>query len=118
MNWLTKISSEVKISNEAFPPQFSPDLVEEIEYRMEQSEELRLETAPFIFLYMIVNDILDSEIIPKWRKSIYSWMIDLGVFREISPEEMSDTLVSDGKKYDFRMNNKFYIFNKHPEGYL
>jgi hypothetical protein len=51
-------------------------------------------------------------------KQIRQTLIDLGHYREISPEEMANTVTMGGKKYDFAMNKKKYVWDKHLDGFL
>ncbi len=47
---------------------------------------------------------------------IRKFLIDLGVYIEITPEEMQNVVDTTGKRFDFRMRGKYYTFNKHPVG--
>lgn len=137
MNWLQKTSQNdlvnhakavVQQSFDMVPSYFPPDLKSEIEYRFTSwvngveldehfSEDVISET-PFSLLYSTVSDIEDQDIRLRrsWIIAIRNWQIELGVYVAITPEEMQNTVVSGGKKYEFKINGVFYTFDKHPPG--
>ena len=132
MNWLIKTSQDdyqyflMKVrllAKNSFPV----DLFEEIEYQLDITKETiddeiarfgeadTITESPGRYLEEILSNILYSDPQPprKWIVAIYKWEINNGIYREISSEEMDRTQVSHGKKYDFKMNGKYYVFNKH-----
>jgi len=66
-------------------------------------------------IYDIINSIYDDSLYSnKWKKAIRLYWIKNGAYREITKEEMNNVFVTTGKKYDFKMDGKFYVFNHHP----
>lgn len=68
-------------------------------------------------IYDLMQDCDDPALIAyEYRSELHSYGIELGVWREITQEEMDNTTIhtSSGrraKKYDFKKNGKFYVFN-------
>jgi hypothetical protein len=62
----------------------------------------------------LMNDLeefsVETSVIRKARKDLRQLGIQLGIYREITEEEMSRVYVSCGKKYDFKLNGKWYVF--------
>jgi len=46
-----------------------------------------------------------------FKKELRALEIQLGIVRPISQKEMDNTYVTRGKKYDFKLNGIFYVFN-------
>lgn len=132
MNWLQKTSSDIvsharnvaKNSLSMIPSFFPSDLKEEIEYLLGiwvESIKIgdQLNENPFGLLYDIVGDVesdASAENNRRWMVSIRRWLIELGVYAVITPEEMQAMSTLGGKRYDFKMNGMHYIFKNHPLG--
>lgn len=119
MNWLEK-TTNLDLVNQAkqlIPAYFPLDLQQEILVQFDISEDWTYKD-PFLLLYAIIYEVESSEGIPrKWIIAIRKYLIELGVYRAWSPEELS-RVVSIGKKYDFKMQGQYYMFEEHPNGFI
>ena len=50
---------------------------------------------------------------PEFVREFRGLEIAVGVYREITREEMRNTSVSRGKKYDLKLYGKFFVFDRH-----
>ena len=119
MSWLQKIANFDLVNQvkQLIPPYFPSDLQQEILIQLDASEDWTYKD-PFLLLYAIIYEVESYEGIPrKWIMAIRKYLIELGVYQVWSPEELS-RMVSTGKKYDFKMQGQYYVFEEHPNGYL
>lgn len=85
-----------------------PDIMDELEYLSEGYEEG--ENIKQAFEDAI--DIAESEGNKKDLNKLRKIGISVGMFREISEEEISRTTVSGGKAWDFSQGKKKYVFDE------
>jgi hypothetical protein len=113
MNWYKKAQSIVDNIK------FSTGLEEEIQYIMDTFNESPPEdrdneilTRPEA-IHRIMQDMSDSGMIASdFKKELENFGAKIGIFKEISKEEMANTMISGrGRKYDFKRGDKYYVFD-------
>lgn len=100
---------------------FSKGLNNEVEYLLDSSEEMIEDdfggdrgAARKEIIKELIQD-MDEPDHPagEFKKELEDYGVKVGVFREITKDEMARTVVisrSRGKKYDFKRGGKFYVF--------
>lgn len=93
----------------------SPELLEEIQYFLDLDCEEGEDGYTFVSAWNTVLGRADDPDFynAKFLKNVRRVGIALGVYREISDAELSRTYVSRGKAYDFALDGKKYLFDKH-----
>ena len=105
---------------------FSGGLAAELFDRVETSLENPDDPAdmpPDHRLYYAAADLYDDghagEPIPAtWRATLRLYFISLGVFREITDDELDRTYVTRGRKHDFTLAGVKYVFDRHPDFFM
>jgi hypothetical protein len=49
----------------------------------------------------------------RFRRNVQRLLVGLGEYRAITRVEMDQTYVSRGKKYDFKLDGRFYVWDHH-----
>jgi len=87
---------------------FSKELEVEIAEKMDASED----AVRSICIKELMEDMDDRGLIAwDYRRELQNYGIAIGVFKEITEEDMQSIIVSSGKKYDFKRNGKYYSFD-------
>lgn len=88
---------------------FSKELEEEITERLDISEgELDRNT----YLRWLIEDMDDSNTIAyRFRAELREYAISIGIYREVSKVELDNTVTLGGRKYEFKLRGKYYVFN-------
>ena len=101
-------------------PSFPHDLHEEIDTRLEAFAENPDwdETSLFLNTYQATRDIEDADECPQsWVTQMRRWWIQLGCYLEMTEEDLANTVVTRGKKYEFQIRGRKYQFDRHPTGF-
>ena len=113
MNWYKKAQNIVD------DIKFSPGLEEEIQFQMDNFNDAPAEDRDNEILtrseaiQRMMEDMDDIETVAYgFKKELENLGVKIGVFREISKEEIANTqILGRGRKYDFTRGDKYYIFN-------
>lgn len=101
-NYLTRIALENVASRV---------LNEEVEYFMSIDRE-----EPGYDLYNALNDAYDLALDNRDRRVVTASrkvLIEIGCWRHVTDEELARTETTAGKKYDFSLGGKKYVWEKH-----
>ena len=85
-------------------------------YGLEAALELGyLTNSPERIIFEILSDMLDNDdkLNRGLAKQIRQYLVNMGYYIEIDPKDPN--IISTGKKYDFRLNGKFYMFDHQPK---
>jgi len=118
MNWY-KRAQNIPVTNIADSFVFSPGLEEEIQFQMDNFNEAPAEERDNQILTRaeaikrMMEDTDDSQLTAyDFKKELENFGAKIGIFREISKEEIANTYISGhGNKYDFKRGDKYYVFD-------
>ena len=89
----------------------SKELIEEIEWKLDVDRELEDgETYDFLDAWIEVFQQADQDMPRNIILNIGDIGIKIGIYKEVSDEELKDIQVSSGRKYDITRKGKKYVF--------
>ncbi len=94
---------------------FSTQLENEIQYKLDiDREEPEPGEDPFTRNDAIKELMQDIDIpdcpAAEFKTELENYGIEVGIFKAFTKEDLSNIMVTSGKKYDFKRNNLFYRF--------
>ncbi len=94
---------------------FSKELREEIDFRIQNSKEDGEESSESLELKYLIQDMDEKEsVASEFKKELENYGIEVGIFKGYSKEELKSIVVfpARSKKYDFKRGEVYYRFDK------
>jgi two-component SAPR family response regulator len=93
------------------PHKYSEALMREIRYKQDIVTESGESVSEDDVIIELIKDMDERDSVAyELRNELKRIGVELGYFKEMSKQEMDNVYVSSGKKYDFKLNGKYYGF--------